>query len=97
LAALRSSHILANYSAPLSKALYARDNSVKTNKSELISEIPKERFRTIDGSKPKIGDIVTLDQGFTFKNGKAGCLVYGVSNKGQFSYEAEVYETELSS
>ncbi len=64
---------------------------------ELISEIPNERFCTIDGSKPKVGDIVALDQGFTFEDGEAGCLVYGVNSKRQFSYEAEVYESELSS
>jgi len=64
-------------------------------KAKLISEIPKERFRTIDGSVPKIGDIVSLDHGFTFANGKAGCLVYGIGLEGKYKFEAEVYETEI--
>lgn len=70
---------------------------MKKNKAELVSEIPKNRFRSIDGSKPKIGDTVVLDQGFIFADGEAGCLVYGINAKQQFTFEAEVYETELSS
>ena len=31
----------------------------------LIVLIPPERFRSFDGSVPKIGDIICLDQGFT--------------------------------
>ena len=96
MAALRSSLILANHYAPLSKALYAQESSVKEIKAHLISEIPKNRFRSLDGSKPKIGDAVVLDQGITFKDGEAGCLVYGVNAQGQHTFEAEVYETELS-
>ena len=66
-------------------------------KAQLICEIPQKRFRTIDGSVPKVGDTVVLDQGFHFKSGEAGCLVYGINIHGQFTYEAEVYEKELSS
>ena len=62
----------------------------------LVKEIPDKRFRTLDGSKPRIGDKVMLDQGFTFEDGEPGCLVYGIDTKGSFTFEAEVYESELS-
>jgi len=45
-------------------------------KARLIAEIPAERFRSIDGSVPKIGDVVVLDQGFAFPDGQPGCPVY---------------------
>ena len=51
--------------------------------------------RSIDGSVPKVSDVVVLDQGFTFPDGKAGCLVYGINEAGEYCYEAEVYESEL--
>ena len=49
----------------------------------------------MDGSVPKVGDVVVLDQGFTFPDGKPGCLIYGISEEGKCRYEAEVYESEL--
>ena len=49
----------------------------------------------MDGSVPKVGDVVVLDQGFTFPDGKPGCLVYGINETGEYRYEAEVYESEL--
>lgn len=68
---------------------------MKIIKATLIAKIPQERFRSIDGSIPEIGDIIELDQGFTFPDGKPGCLVYGVDKKGNDRYEAEVYEYEI--
>ena len=68
---------------------------MKTKRSTLALSIPKTRYRTIDGSVPEVGDIVTLDQGFTFPDGKPGCVVYGTSKDGNYRYEAEVYESEL--
>jgi hypothetical protein len=64
-------------------------------RATLIAAIPEERFRSIDGSTPKIGDIIALDQGFTFPDGEAGCLVYGLNQGGKYIYEAEVYESEI--
>lgn len=64
-------------------------------RATLIAEIPANRFRSIDGSIPKTGDVISLDQGFTFPDGKAGCLVYGMAQDGEFRYEAEVYELEI--
>ena len=64
-------------------------------KATLISKIPAERFRSIDGSVPEIGDVIALDQGFTFPDGKPGCLVYGMDQDGKDIYEAEVYELEI--
>lgn len=64
-------------------------------KATLIVQIPPERFRSFDGSVPKIGDIICLDQGFTFPNGNAGCLVYCAGENGTFKWEAELYEFEI--
>ena len=61
----------------------------------LIAEIPPSRFTSPDGTKPEIGDVVQLDQGFTFPDGEPGCLVYLVREDGQFGYEAMVYESEI--
>lgn len=57
--------------------------------------IPEDRFRSLDGSAPEIGDLIELDQGFTFSDGRPGSLVYGVDSEGKYRYEAEVYETEI--
>ncbi len=64
-------------------------------KAKLVSNIPQSRFRTEIGRIPKVGDVVVIDQGFTFEDGKAGCLVYLDNEDGIFEYEAEVYETEI--
>lgn len=61
----------------------------------LIAAIPEVRFRSIDGSVPKVGNVIALDQGFTFPEGKPGCLVYGIGKDGKYRYEAEVYESEI--
>ncbi|MCU8501503.1 hypothetical protein M2G70_22960 [Vibrio vulnificus] len=64
-------------------------------KSVLIENIPDGRFRSFDGSVPEVGDVIALDQGFTFDDGKPGCLVYALGLNGQYRYEALVYETEI--
>ena len=69
---------------------------MKSLKAILIAKIPEERVRSIDGSFPEIGDVVALDQGFTFPDRKPGCLVYGIDQNDKYRYEAEVYETEIS-
>ena len=63
--------------------------------SALIANIPKERFRSIDGSVPEVGDVIALDQGLTFPDGEPGCLVYGLEQEGQYKYEAEIYDSEI--
>jgi hypothetical protein len=68
---------------------------VKINHTTLTLNIPQTRYRTIDGSVPEVGDIVALDQGFTFPDGKPGCVVYGIGKDGSYRYEAEVYESEI--
>ena len=45
---------------------------------------------------PRIGDIVVLDQGFIFPDGKPGTLVYCLSANGDTLWGAEVYDSELS-
>lgn len=68
---------------------------MQITRATLIAEIPVGRFRSIDGIVPKIGDIIALDQGFTFPDGEPGCIVYGLDRKGNYTYEAEVYELEI--
>jgi hypothetical protein len=64
-------------------------------KATLIAQIPAERFRSMDGSVPAIGDVIELDQGFTFPDGEPGVLVYCMGKNGKYKYEAEVYESEI--
>ena len=64
-------------------------------KARLSANIPENRFSTINGRTPIVGDLVVIDQGFTFPEGQAGCLVYLQNAEGNYEYEAEVYETEL--
>jgi len=64
-------------------------------KARLSADIPENRFSSFNGRLPKIGDLVVIDQGFTFPDEKAGCLVYFQNSEGDFEYEAKVYETEL--
>jgi len=64
-------------------------------KASLIAQIPAERFRSYDGSVPKIGDVVILDQGFTFPDEQPGCIVYCDNQHGKLKWEAEVYESEI--
>lgn len=64
-------------------------------RAPLIAEIPAERIHSKDGSVPKIGDVVVLDQGFTFPDGGPGCLVLFIDQDGKCRWEAEVYESEI--
>jgi|GEM_PF-800374 len=68
-------------------------------KAKLMSSIPQERYRLLsaNASRPKQGDIVSLDQGFTSSEGEPMVLVYLTNANGSILYEAEVYESELSS
>ena len=68
---------------------------MEIKKATLIAKIPDKRFRSIDGSVPEVGDVIALDQGFTFPDGKPGCLVYGLDKEGNIRFEAEVYESEI--
>lgn len=64
-------------------------------RAPLIAEIPVERVHSKDGIVPKIGDVVVLDQGFTFPDGEPGCLVFFIDQEGKYRWEAEVYESEI--
>ena len=59
-------------------------------KAKLIASIPAERFHSLDGSAPQVGDIVTLDHGFTFP-AMVACHGPGGATK----WEAEVLESEI--
>jgi len=64
-------------------------------RAQLTAQIPPTRFRSFDGSSPQIGDLVVLDQGFTFPDGMPGGLVYCMDQGGKYKWEAEVYESEI--
>jgi hypothetical protein len=64
-------------------------------RAHLTAQIPPTRYRSMDGSSPKLGDVVVLDQGFTFPDGQAGSLVYCLDRAGKYRWEAEVYESEI--
>jgi hypothetical protein len=59
-------------------------------KAKLVAPIPPERFHSLDGSAPHIGDIVTLDRGFTFP-----AVVACIAQSGETKWEAEVLESEV--
>ena len=69
-----------------------------TNQAKLICELPSSLYRmfTDDSETPKIGNIVTLDQGFTSPDGQPMVLAYCFEENGTERYEADVYEYELS-
>jgi len=73
-------------------------NQKAAPRAELLNAIPSNRYRIImeNTEPPKKGDIVTLDQGFTDKEGNEMVLVYCIDENGTWLYEAEVYETEIS-
>jgi hypothetical protein len=66
-------------------------------KARLIVPIPPERVHDScgDGSVPKIGDIVELDQGFTFPDGRTGGMVYCIGSDGRIKWGADVYDSEI--
>ena len=66
-------------------------------KARLITPVPADRVHDScgDGSSPRIGDIVELDHGFTFLDGKPGGMVYCVGHDGTIKWGADVYESEI--
>jgi hypothetical protein len=66
-------------------------------KARLLCTIPSERILPAcgDGSTPQIGDIVELDQGFTFPDGRPGGMVYCMSADGGIRWGADVNDFEL--
>ena len=65
--------------------------------ARLLNSLPEDRYRILTGKAvpPKIGDVVTLDQGFASPDGKPMVLAYFIAEDGSLLYEAEVYESEL--
>jgi hypothetical protein len=66
-------------------------------KARLIAPLPPERFEAVGGSgnAPIVGDIVELDQGFTFPDGRQGGMVYCVATDGAIIWTADVYDSEI--
>jgi hypothetical protein len=65
--------------------------------ARLIALVPPQRVHDFcgDGSSPMIGDIVELDQGFTFPDGKLGGMVYCMAPDGSVKWGADVYDSEI--
>ena len=66
-------------------------------KARLIAALPPERVDTSagDGSTPQIGDIVELDHGFTFPDGRSGGIVVCVDASGEIKWFADVLSSEI--
>jgi hypothetical protein len=64
-------------------------------RAKLIAQLPTERVHSMDGSLPQIGDVVVMDQGFTFPDGQPGGFVVCLDHNGNARWEAEAYESEL--
>jgi hypothetical protein len=65
--------------------------------ARLIANVPSDRVYEScgDGSQPRIGDIVQLDQGFTFPDGKPGGMAYCMTSDGRTKWGADLYESEI--
>lgn len=66
-------------------------------RARLISALPLERVDSSigDGSTPQVGDIVELDQGFTFPDGRPGGIVFCVAADGHIKWTADVLDSEI--
>jgi hypothetical protein len=65
--------------------------------ARLISLPASDRIDATGGdcSSPQIGDIVVLDQGFTFPDGRPGGMVYCVDSEGRLKWNADLYDSEI--
>ncbi len=63
--------------------------------ARLLVELPADRYKILspEGRVPRIGDLVTLDQGFAGPEGRPMVLAYFPTLGGSL-YEAEIYESE---
>lgn len=69
---------------------------MKKARARLLSEIPPDRILDGgDGSRPTVGDVVFLYQGFTFPNGRSGGSVWCESLDGREKWSADVYDSEI--
>lgn len=75
--------------------LMSKTEITQSQYASLTKRWPSYHDEARDGSVPEVSDVVVLDQGFTFSDGKPGCIVYGINEEGKYRYEAEVYESEL--
>jgi hypothetical protein len=66
-------------------------------RARFIAAPPMERVDSSigDGSTPEVGDIVELDQGFTFPDGRAGGTVFSVTAEGHIKWSADVLDSEI--
>ena len=65
--------------------------------ARLITSISPDRIHDAcgDGSAPQVGDLVQLDQGFTFPDGRPGGMAYCVRPDGHIAWGADVYDFEI--
>jgi len=66
-------------------------------RARLIAAVPMERVDTSggDGSTPRVGDIVDLDHGFTFHDGRQGGIVVCTGPNGRIKWSADVLDSEI--
>ena len=66
-------------------------------RARLIAVVPAERVDVSggDGSAPRVGDIVELDHGFTFPDGRPGGIVVCRAPDGHFKWSADVLDSEI--
>ena len=65
--------------------------------ARLIAPIPPVRvqYSCGDCNAPKVGDVVQVDQGFMFPDGRPGGMVYFVDPDGRILWSADVYDSKL--
>jgi hypothetical protein len=65
--------------------------------ARLLAELSPERVELLSSRAlgPRIGDIVHLDQGFTFPDGRPGGMVSFVGPDGRTDWTADVYDSEI--
>jgi len=66
-------------------------------KARLIASVPMERVDQTggDGSTPELGDVVVLDQGFTFPDGRSGGSVFCLAADGRLKWCADILDSEI--
>jgi hypothetical protein len=68
---------------------------MRTAKLIAIPSVDRVDLECGDGSRPTLGDIVELDQGFTFPDGRSGGIVFCKSSDGKTKWCADVYDSEI--
>lgn len=68
---------------------------MRTAKLIAIPSIDRVDFEDGGGSGPALGDIVELDHGFTFPDGRPGGIVVCKNPEGKIKWSADLYDSEI--